>query len=270
MRPRRPPTWSPVVERRPDQAHRVRDSTEIMPIPAITTQPTATGAHPVRPAEPAPQRAEADGSPAPGRRPPTVLVIACGALARELGRAVELNGLANVTVDYLPGRLHNRPERIPEAIESRLAQRRHAYDRVLLGYGDCGTGGRLDELCRRLDLERLPGDHCYEFYAGSAGFAALHDAEPGSFYLTDYLARHFDAIVMASLGLDQHPELLELYFGNYRRLVHLAQTEDAVVEAKARRAADILGLEFHSVSTGIGRLETGVVSVALGAARSGS
>ncbi len=239
-----------------------------MPNPVFTTQPAATAADRFRTLEPAPCRAEADGSPTPGRRPPTVLVIACGALARELGRTVEVNGLANVTVDYLPGRLHNRPERIPEAIESRLAGRRHAYDRVLLGYGDCGTGGRLDELCRRLDLERLPGDHCYEFYTGSVEFAALHDTEPGSFYLTDYLARHFDAIVMASLGLDRHPELLELYFGNYRRLVHLAQTEDPVVEAKARRAADILGLEFHSVTTGTGRLEAGVVSVALGVARS--
>jgi hypothetical protein len=238
--------------------------------PVITTQPTATAADPARMAEPAPRQAEADGSPTPGQRLPTVLVIACGALAQELGRTVELNGLANVTVDYLPGRLHNRPEGIPEAIESKLGQRRHAYDRVLLGYGDCGTGGRLDELCRRLDLERLPGSHCYEFYTGSAEFAALHDTEPGTFYLTDYLARHFDAIVMASLGLDRHPELLELYFGNYRRLVHLAQTEDPVIEAKARRAADILGLEFHSVATGIGGLEAGVVSVALGAARSRS
>lgn len=196
-----------------------------------------------------------------------MLVIACGALARELGAVVEANGLTNLTVEYLPGRLHNRPDRIPEAIESKLAGRREAYDRVLLGYGDCGTGGRLDELCRRLDLERLPGDHCYEFYAGGPEFATLHETEPGTFYLTDYLARHFDAIVMASLGLDRHPELLELYFGNYRRLVHLAQVDDPAVEAKARRAAQLLGLEFHSVPTGVAGLETGVVSVALGVTR---
>ena len=228
---------------------------------------TATAPTPVP--EPAVNRSDRGNPPLDDRRLPTVLVIACGALARELGAVVEANRLTNLTVEYLPGRLHNRPERIPEALEAKLAGRRRAFDRVLLGYGDCGTGGRLDELCRRLELERLPGDHCYEFYAGSHEFAALHHAEPGSFYLTDYLARHFDAIVMASLGLDRHPELLELYFGNYRRLVHLAQTDDPTVEAKARRAAHILGLEFRTIHTGIDRLEAGVVSVAMGATRSG-
>lgn len=239
-------------------------------MPVRVSNPLAvTAAAPAPVLERAVNRSDLHKPPPDDRRLPTVLVIACGALARELGAVVEVNRLTNLTVEYLPGRLHNRPERIPQEVEAKLAGRRNAFDRVLLGYGDCGTGGRLDELCRRLDLERLPGDHCYEFFTGGPGFALLHHTEPGTFYLTDYLARHFDAIVMASLGLDRHPELLELYFGNYRRLVHLVQTYDPAVEAKARRAADVLGLEFHTVHTGIDRLEAGVVSVALDATRSG-
>jgi len=176
-----------------------------------------------------------------------VLVVACAALAREL-RAVLGTEADDIDVEFLPAPLHNRPEKIPD--EVRAVVERHAgsgYDRVVLAYADCGTGGRLDAL----GLARLPGAHCYEFFSGGAAFAALHDAEPGTFYLTDYLARHFDALVIGGLGLDRHPELRDTYFGNYRRLCLLSQSDDAELVAAGKRAAERLGLEFVHHHTGL-------------------
>ncbi len=188
---------------------------------------------------------------------PRVLVVACGALVREL-RAVLAplaeSGSVGIDVEYLPANHHNRPERIAAAVRAVVEPRRGDYDRVLVGYADCGTGGALDALADELDLVRLPGAHCYEVFAGGDRFAALHDAEPGTFYLTDFLARYFDALVIAGLGLDTHPELRAMYFGNYRRLCYLAQSDDAELLARARRAAACLELEFHHVPTGLSML----------------
>jgi len=199
---------------------------------------------------------------------PSVLVLACGALARELLAVVELNSLSNVTVECLPGELHMRPERIVPALEERLAHHEASdsepYDRILIGYGDCGTSGLLDELCATHRLERLPGDHCFQFFAGGEHYLRMQDDEPGTFYLTDYLAKHFDRFVIAALGIDRHPELAAMYFGNYKRLVYLCQVPDAKVEDKARAAAERLGLDFDMVQTGYGELEPAVVEVALG------
>lgn len=182
-----------------------------------------------------------------------VLVLACGALARELADLVRLDGLTHLEVECLPADLHNRPERIPAAVEARLdtieAQGRR-YRQVILGYADCGTGGRLDEVCRRRGVTRLPGAHCYEVLAGAEVFAGLHDREPGTFYLTDYLARHFDRLVIQGLGIDRHPELTPLYFGNYRRLVHLAQRDDPELARLGRAAASRLGLVHEHLATG--------------------
>lgn len=188
--------------------------------------------------------------------PQRTLVIGCGALARELRDLVELNRLDHVDVECLPAALHNRPSEIPEAVRERIHRARAAggHDRILVGYADCGTGGRLDAVCDAEGVERIPGAHCYEFYAGSAAFAELFDAEPGSFYLTDYLVRHFDRIVISGLGLDRHPQLRDDYFGNYRRLVHLAQTDDPELERLARAAADRLGLTYHPHPSGYGEL----------------
>ncbi len=194
-----------------------------------------------------------------------VLVLACGALARELKAVSSLHQLGNVTIECLPGEYHMRPEKIVPALQARLDdESRSAHDRVLIGYGDCGTGGALDRFCAERGLERLPGDHCYQFFAGHDRFLRFHDAEPGTFYLTDYLARHFDRFVVEPLGLRAHPELTELYFGNYSKLVFLAQVPDQATEAKARDAARFLDLDFEMVHTGYGELETKVVNVALG------
>lgn len=189
---------------------------------------------------------------------PRVLVIACGALARELVEVVSVNQLDNVTVECLPASLHNEPERIPEAVRSRVQAARDHHDEILVGYADCGTGGRLDALCAELGVQRLPGAHCYELFAGAETFAALQEREPGTFYLTDYLVRNFERLVIGSLGLDRHPQLLPSYFGNYRRLVHLAQTDDDDLAERGRRAAARLGLEHELRPTGYGQLATAV------------
>ena len=181
------------------------------------------------------------------------LVLACGALVRELRSVLDRAGLGGaIDVDFLPAPLHNRPEQIVPAIEAKLLD----VDRdrpVFLGYADCGTGGALDAWIERSDrtVTRLPGAHCYEFFAGVDRFAELHDEEAGTFYLTDFLARHFDTLVWQGLGIDRHPELLQMYFGNYRRLVLLSQADDPAILDAGRAAAARLGLEFVHVHTGL-------------------
>jgi hypothetical protein len=189
---------------------------------------------------------------------PRVLIVGCGALGREL--VALTRDLPGVDVTCLPAELHNRPEQIPDAVAGRIRARGGEYERVFVAYADCGTGGGLDRaLAAGFEaVERIPGAHCYEFYAGAAAFAALAEEEPGTFYLTDFLARHFDRLVVRGLGLDRHPELLPQYFGNYRRLVYLAQAEDPDLVARARAAADRLGLAFELRQTGLGELGVAV------------
>ena len=192
--------------------------------------------------------------------PPRVLVVGCGALAREL---VDLTrGLPNVDITCLPATLHNRPGGIPAAVRDRIQNRRAGYDRVFVAYADCGTGGLLDRVIEEEGVDRLPGAHCYEFYAGRPDFARLTDEEPATFFLTDFLARNFDRLVWRGLGLDRHPELLPDYFRNYRRLVYLSQRDDAELVATARRAAARLGLVFEHRVTGYGELATSIVAAA--------
>jgi len=186
----------------------------------------------------------------------TPLVVACGALVAELRTVLAAAGLADaIDVQYLPANLHNRPEGIVAAVTEVLAAHGaldHTSARpVLLGYADCGTGGGLDSfIAAHPHITRLPGAHCYEFFAGGEAFAALHEAELGTFYLTDFLALHFEALVWQGLGLHQHPQLRDMYFGNYRRVVLLSQRDDAEVVAAGQRAAHMLGLEFHHHPTG--------------------
>ena len=183
---------------------------------------------------------------------PTVLIIACGALAKEIVELQRLNGWSHIGIQGLPAELHNRPEKIPAAVEAAIEKYRDEYDQLFVAYADCGTGGALDRLLQRYGIERLPGAHCYEFYAGAETFAALSKHEPASFYLTDFLARHFERLVKKGLGLDRHPELMPEYFGNYKRLVYLSQTESAQLETAAREHADYLGLAFEHRHTGLG------------------
>lgn len=195
-------------------------------------------------------------------RPGGVLVLACGALARELKAVVDANQLTGLRMEYLPAGLHNTPQLIPAAVEDRLAAVGARYDQVFVGYGDCGTGGRLDDVLERYGAQRLPGAHCYEFFAGPETFARLHDAEPGTFYLTDFLLRQFDRLVWRGLGLDRWPHLRDDYFGNYTRLCYLSQFPTPRLLAEAQDAADRLGLRLEHVPVGTGVV--GPILVSLG------
>ncbi len=186
------------------------------------------------------------------------LTIACGALAREIVALKRLNGWDALDIECLPPELHNRPEKIPAAVKSAIDGARGRYARIFVAYADCGTGGQLDAVLAAEQIERLPGAHCYEFYAGTAAFAELAGAEPGTFYLTDFLVRHFERLVIEGLGLDRHPELLPQYFGNYTRLVYLAQLDDAALSAAAEAAATRLGLRYERRPTGYGDLAPGL------------
>jgi hypothetical protein len=186
---------------------------------------------------------------------PRVVVIGCGALAREL--LALTRDIPGVKVHCVDARLHMRPSKIAGAVAERIDKTRAAYGddvRIFVAYADCGTGGALDAVLEREGVERIEGAHCYEFYAGSSVYAALQDEELGTFYLTDFLARQFESLVLVGLGLDRHPELIDDYFGSYRRLVYLAQTDDPDLTARARAAADRLGLTFERRPTGYGGL----------------
>ncbi len=183
-----------------------------------------------------------------------VAVVACGALAHEIVALKRLNGWEHMSVHCLPAILHNHPDRIPAAVEEAVAAKLAEGVRVFVAYADCGTGGRLEETCRRLGVEMIPGPHCYSFFSGVGNFAETAEEEITAFYLTDFLARQFDAFVTRPLGLDRHPELRETYFGHYEKVVYLAQTEDEVLSGKAREAARTLGLAFERRFTGYGDL----------------
>jgi hypothetical protein len=210
-----------------------------------------------------PARPDPAGANSPATTVPRVLVIGCGALAREL-LALTRN-LPGVKVTCIDASLHMRPERIAAAVASRIARARREYGhstKIFVAYADCGTRGALDAVLAKANVERIVGAHCYEFYAGASTFAALQEEDPGTFYLTDFLARQFDAMIIRGLGLDEHPELLPMYFGNYHRLIYLAQTDDPALVTIARRAAKRLGLTFEHRKTGFGELGPVISSLA--------
>jgi hypothetical protein len=183
-----------------------------------------------------------------------VLVIACGALAREIGDIVAANGLGHIELQCLPAHWHNRPEKIAPGVRRLVREHRGKYDRIAVAYAECGTQGALDKVCEEEGVTRIEGPHCYAFYSGTRDFLAREDADMDAFFLTDFLARQFEAFVIEPLGLDRHPELRDMYFGNYRRLVYLAQTEDVELDAKAKAAAERLGLVYERRLTGLGDL----------------
>ena len=186
---------------------------------------------------------------------PTTLVIACGAIAHEVTAVLRQGVLEHVTVTCLPPELHNRPERITDAVAAKLADMATSFDRVFVAYADCGTGGQLDTLLDAYGIERIPGAHCYEFFAGPNLYAQLSDAEPGTFYVTDFLARNFQRLIVEGLGMAKHPELRDMYFGNYSKLVYLQQRVDSDAEPAAQSAADWLNLKYEKYTTGYGQLE---------------
>src|SRR4051794_41104252 len=187
-------------------------------------------------------------------QPRGTLIIACGALANEITALKRANQWTDMEVQCLPPELHNRPERIVPAIREQLRTQRARFESIFVAYADCGTGGMLDVLLREEGLERLPGAHCYEFFAGSSTFAQLQDAEPGTIYLTDFLLRHYERLVTRGLGIDRHPQLAQEYFRNYRKLVYLAQTRSETALSAAREIAVRMGLDFEYRFTGYGEL----------------
>ena len=193
--------------------------------------------------------------------PPTTLVIACGALAREIMDLKRANDWRHMTVQCLPAEFHNYPDKIPEAVRAKIHEMRANYDQVFVAYADCGTGGLLDRVLEEEGVARIPGAHCYQFYAGTPLFESLADAEPGTFYLTDFLVRHFERLIWKGLGMDRHPQLADEYFRNYKKLVYLAQVEDDDLLQRARRAAEKLELEFEHRITGYGDLERVLVTL---------
>ena len=194
---------------------------------------------------------------------PRVLVIGCGALVRELVELTRRPGFEHVDLTCLPATLHNRPGGIPAAVRRKIRAARATYATIFIAYADCGTGGLLDRVLEEEGVERLAGAHCYEFYAGRAAFAQITDDDPATFFLTDFLARNFDRLVIKGLGLDVHPELLSVYFGNYHRLIYLAQSDDPALLATAQRAARRLGLTFEHRTTGLGELADSINALAV-------
>jgi hypothetical protein len=183
-----------------------------------------------------------------------VLALACGALAREILDILRANRWDHVDLQCLPANLHLWPDRIPAAVEAAVEDARGRYGQILVVYADCGTGGRLHETCARLGVEMIEGPHCYSFFEGNAQFAEIAENEITAFYLTDFLVRQFDAFVWRPMGFDRHPELIPMMFGNYTKLVYQAQTEDPVLDAKARDCAARLGLAYERRFTGYGDL----------------
>lgn len=195
---------------------------------------------------------------APGR----VLLIACGALAHEILALKRINGWDHLDLQCLPANLHLWPDRIPAAVEQAVTQHRAAYEQVFIVYADCGTGGLLQQKCKELGVEMVEGPHCYSFFEGNAAFAEKAETEFTAFYLTDFLVRQFDAFVWRPMGLDRHPELRDMYFGNYTKLVYQAQLDDPALDAKAQDCAARLGLAYERRLTGYGDLATSLARVA--------
>ena len=190
-----------------------------------------------------------------------VLLIACGALAREILALKGLNGWDHMDLQCLPAKLHLHPDQIPDAVERAVIAARDRYERVFVVYADCGTGGLLAARCSALGVEMVPGPHCYSFFDGNDAFAGRTEAEMTAFYLTDFLVRQFDAFVWRPMGLDRHPELRDMLFGNYEKLIYLAQSKDRVLERMAQAAADRLGLTYEYRYTGYGDLAQALESV---------
>jgi len=174
-----------------------------------------------------------------------ILVIACGAIARELVHIRKLNNWDHIDFHCLPPELHNQPAQIPLAVKAKIKSQASHYKKIFVAYADCGTGGALDKVLDEYGIERIPGAHCYEFFTGSKQFQDLTEAEPGSFYLTDFLTRHFERLVIRGLGIDRLPALKSVYFNNSKRLVYLAQSDSEELKMMARQHADTLGLNYQ-------------------------
>jgi len=183
-----------------------------------------------------------------------ILLIACGALAREILDLKEANGWSHLDLTCLPAKLHLYPEKITDEVRAAVEKHRDTYDDIFVVYADCGTGGLLEAECEKLGVQMVAGPHCYSFFEGNDRFSQISEDEITTFYLTDFLVRQFDAFIIKPMGLDRHPDLRDMYFGNYEKLVYQAQTDDPALTAKAKTCADRLGLAFERRFTGYGDL----------------
>jgi hypothetical protein len=187
-----------------------------------------------------------------------ILIIACGALAQDIVAVKELNGWDHLHLTCLDAELHNRPDLIAPKLRQKIAQNRHRFDNIFVAYADCGSGGEIDKVLREEGIDRLPGAHCYSFFASEDRFVELAEEALGTFYVTDFLLQHFERLVVKGLKLDRYPELREQFFGNYTRLMYLSQCPTESLIQKAKDAADALGLAFDHYPCGYGDLETGI------------
>jgi len=190
-----------------------------------------------------------------------ILLLACGALAREILDLIKLNDWSHMDLTCLPAIFHIHPEKIAPAVRDAVANHRDSYDDIFIVYADCGTGGQLQTTCDALGVKMIAGPHCYSFFEGNERFAKIAEDEFTAFYLTDFLVRQFDAFIIKPMGLDRHPELMEMYFGNYEKLVYQAQTDDPALTEKAKICANRLGLEFERRFTGYGDMATALAAL---------
>lgn len=202
-----------------------------------------------------------NGLDARGAAPARVLVLACGALAREILALFKINKWDHMDLTCLPAKYHLYPEKIVDAVEQAVAKHRDTYAQIFVAYADCGTGGLLQAKCQELGVEMIAGPHCYSFFEGNEVFARTAEDEITAFYLTDFLVKQFDAFIMKPMGLDKHPELRDMYFGNYTKMVYQAQTNDPALDAKAADCAAKLGLPLERRFTGYGDLETALAGI---------
>lgn len=201
-----------------------------------------------------------DGLVATGRG--RILLLACGALAREIIAIKDANDWSHLDLTCLPAKLHLYPDQITEAVTAAVEKHRDAYEKIFVVYADCGTGGQLKARCDELGVEMVAGPHCYSFFEGNDAFAARAEDDMTAFFLTDFLVKQFDAFVWKPMGLDKHPQLRDMIFGNYTKLVYQAQTDNPALEQKARECAERLGLAYEQRFTGYGDLAKSIAKVA--------
>lgn len=208
----------------------------------------------MRPRPPLVEGNDADGAACHATASAGLTLVACGALAREILAIIDQFPAGTVELTCLPASWHNHPEKIVPGLARKVNSLRRKGRRIAVIYGDCGTGGALDDFLKREKIDRIPGPHCYEMFMGKPDFDAEMEDQLGTFFLTDYMVRHFERIVMQGMGLRKHPQLRDMYFGNYTRVLYIAQTDDPALEAKARHAADMLGLAYDYRFAGFGEL----------------
>lgn len=202
-----------------------------------------------------------DGLDAPIGNDGRVLIIACGALAREILALIELNKWTHMALTCLPANYHLYPDKITDAVEAAVIKHRPNYAEIFIAYADCGTGGQLLAKCKELGVSMIKGPHCYSFFEGNDAFEKSSEDEITAFYLTDFLVKQFDAFVWKPMGLDRHPELRDMYFGNYTKLVYQAQINDPALDAKAKQISQKMGLPLERRFTGYGDLEASLGAI---------